>query len=186
MSNELRKQIYNELNLRETDDLLAIWQTNDRVEWSDDVFQVIEEILKNRGEGIPEQDKPVYEHTEEDDSEEDVGFSDLEIKIIDDENPPDFYNPFDVIKTSKQIEMVARIMVGLIVIYNLVNYSTSLRIAQGFFPANPNPSVVYAITFLMIIINTGIGALTIYFPLTALSRILRILMEMEFNSRKAK
>jgi len=183
MSNELRKQIFNELNLRETDDLLEIWQTNDHAEWSDDTFQVIEEILKSRGEEIPKQDKPVYEHIEED-KDEDLDFSDLEIKIIDDENPPDFYNPFDVIKTRKQIEMVARIMVVLIVIYSLVNYSTSFRIVQGFSPANPNSLIVYIITFLMIILNAAIGTLTIYFPLTALSRILTILMEMEFNSRK--
>jgi len=174
MSNEFRKQIYNELNLRETDDLLEIWQTNDRVEWSNDAFQVIGEILKNRGEEIPEQGEAVYEHTEEEEDDND------------DEDPPDFYNPFDVIKTSKQIEMVARAMIGLIVIYNLVNYPTSFRIVQGFFRANPNSLVVYVITFLMIIVNAAIGVLTIYFPLTALSRILRILMEMEFNSRKAK
>ena len=49
MTNELHKQIYNELNLRETNDLLEIWQTNNRAEWSDIAFEIIKQILTERG-----------------------------------------------------------------------------------------------------------------------------------------
>ncbi len=55
MDNNLRKQIYNSMNLRETDDLVEIWQENDRKEWSDLAFSVIREILINRLEELPTQ-----------------------------------------------------------------------------------------------------------------------------------
>ncbi len=80
MSIELREQIYNELNLRETNDLLEIWQTNNRTEWSDIAFEIIKQILTERGLKIPEQDAPVDEYNEgviEDDS---FDFSEEELK----------------------------------------------------------------------------------------------------------
>jgi len=185
MSDNLRGQIYNRMNLKETLDLLEIWQTNDRLEWSDTAFQVIEEILKERKVEIPQQNQPIYEHSEKEDEIESFNFSESELKIIDDQNPPAFYDPFDVIKTSRQIEIVAKVMIGLVIAYNVANFSSSLRIVQGYFFTNPTSTAVYLITFIVIALNTAIGILTTYFPLFAVSRILKILIEMEFNSRKA-
>jgi hypothetical protein len=65
MNDDLSNQIYNNLNLRETDELLEIWQTNDHVEWTDIAFDVIQEILKNRQEELPLQNEPIVEHLEE-------------------------------------------------------------------------------------------------------------------------
>src|SRR6266487_6353628 len=98
MNNELRNQIYNELNLREIEDLLKIWQKNDRVEWSDEAFAIIKEILQNRGMEVPKQDEPINEYGEEEMEVENYDFSDEELKIIGDDNPPDFYDPFEVLK----------------------------------------------------------------------------------------
>src|SRR6266508_5018517 len=69
MNNDLRRQIHSNMNLKETDELLEVWQTNDRVEWTEITFEVIKEILKYRGVEIPEQDEPIYEHPEEADNE---------------------------------------------------------------------------------------------------------------------
>jgi hypothetical protein len=55
MSNDLREQIHNELNLRETEDLLEIWRANDHEEWSDTAFEVIREILSERLGEVPPQ-----------------------------------------------------------------------------------------------------------------------------------
>src|ERR1043165_9307374 len=99
MNNEFRQQIYNELNLRETDDLLDIWLENNREEWSDEAFSVISEILKQRGTEIPRQDEMSLD--EKNSSTENDGFSDAELKIIADQNPPDFYDPFAVLQVSK-------------------------------------------------------------------------------------
>lgn len=53
MDNNLRKQIYDSMNVRETDYLVEIWQENDRKEWSDLAFSVIREILINRLGELP-------------------------------------------------------------------------------------------------------------------------------------
>jgi len=181
MNKEFRQQIYNELNLRETDDLLDIWQENDRVEWSNDAFEVINEILKARGVEIPQQDQAIYEHNEV----RDYDSSDEELKIIDDENPPDFYDPVEVLRVSKWLDLAVKLVIGLIVVQNLLNISTSLRMAQSYFVGSKYFLGAYPVTFFIVAVNIAIGILLTYFPLKFLSQILRILMEMEFRSRKA-
>ena len=180
MNNEFRQQIYNELNLRETDDLLDIWQENDRVEWSDDAFEVISEILRSRAVEIPQQDQAIYEH----DEVKDYDLSDEELKIINDENPPDFYDPFEVLRLSKWTGLAIKVMIGLIIVQNLLNSSTSFRVAQSYFVGSKYVLGAYPITLLIVAANIAIGILLIYMPLKFLSQILRILMEMEFRSRK--
>lgn len=181
MNNEFRQQIYNELNLRETDDLLDIWQENNRFEWSDDAFEVINEILKARGVEIPEQDEAKYEQNET----KDYKFSDEELKIIHDENPPDFYDPFEVLRVCKWIVLAIKLMIGLIIIQNLLNISTSWHIAQSYFVGSKYFLGAYPVTLLIVAANIAIGILLTYMPLKFLSQTLRILMEMEFRSRKA-
>ncbi len=66
MSDDFRKQIYNNLKLKETDELMEIWKINDRVERSELAFDVIREILQQRLGEIPPQGEPVYEHVEQD------------------------------------------------------------------------------------------------------------------------
>ncbi len=53
MKNDILKQIYNTLNLRETADLISIWYEDDREQWSDSAFQSIEQILLERLGEIP-------------------------------------------------------------------------------------------------------------------------------------
>lgn len=62
MSDDFRKQIYNNLNLKETDELIEIWKKNDRVEWSELAFDVLRGILQQRLGELPSQDEPVFEH----------------------------------------------------------------------------------------------------------------------------
>ena len=49
----LRKQIYGNMNLKETAELLTIWRKGDREEWTETAFDVIKEILLNRLGEIP-------------------------------------------------------------------------------------------------------------------------------------
>jgi tetratricopeptide (TPR) repeat protein len=55
MTNDLRQQIYNNLNLRETEDLLEIWQNGDPADWEKFTFEIIEKILVERLGGLPAQ-----------------------------------------------------------------------------------------------------------------------------------
>jgi hypothetical protein len=59
-------QIFETLNLKETDELVEIWKKNDRVEWSEQAFDVIQEILQFRLGETPKQNKPIFEYAEED------------------------------------------------------------------------------------------------------------------------
>lgn len=70
MSDDFRTQVYNTLRLKETDELLEIWERNDRVERSELAFEVIREILEERLVEIPAQDEPVYKHVKQDADDE--------------------------------------------------------------------------------------------------------------------
>jgi len=53
LSQDFRQQVYNALNLKETDELTEIWHAHDREAWSDLAFDVINEILVNRLGELP-------------------------------------------------------------------------------------------------------------------------------------
>lgn len=60
MSDAKNDGIFQIHNQKATSELLEIWKTNNRLEWSDATFEVIPEILKSRGIEIPPQDGPVH------------------------------------------------------------------------------------------------------------------------------
>ena len=184
MSNDLHKQIYDRMKLRETEELLEIWESNDRFEWSDEAFDVINKILKERGAEIPEQGKPVYEQVEDKTDKEDYEFSEEELKIIDDENPPAFYDPFEVLQLVKWIERATKAVVIVIVLYNLVRFPKFMNMLGLFSVENPNSFVVYLIAFVAMALNALLGIAITNLILKTLSHVLKILMEMEFRSRK--
>ena len=55
MSNTLRAQIYNNLSIKNTEELLEIWQSGDTSEWNEEVFEIIKEILVRRLGYVPPQ-----------------------------------------------------------------------------------------------------------------------------------
>jgi len=63
MDEYLREQIYNNLSLRETEDLLDIYHRKNTREWDEETFAIIKEILLQRLGTIP--DGPVQEQVEE-------------------------------------------------------------------------------------------------------------------------
>jgi hypothetical protein len=161
--------------------------SNDREEWSENAFEIIREILVKRGADIPEQNEFIPDKKDENDTPRNVEeFTEMELKIIDDENPPAFYDPFEVLKISNWMELSAKVMVGFVILYNLVTYSSTNALIKVWFSVNPNPFLETAITLLLVALNTAIGAGISYFALITLSRVLKILMEMEFNSRITK
>ena len=180
MSGELYEQVYNNLNLKDTAELLEIWITNDHEEWSDITFEIIEQILKTRGMEIPKQNKSTDKHEDDD-------FSEEELKIIDDENPPDFYDPFEVLKVSNWLEKIAMVSIYIGIISSALQFPKAQQLAQSYFQGTPLSNIFAPI---IAVASTGSAGLmvivTTYFPLKALAYILRVLMEMEFNSRKIK
>ena len=55
-SSGLSKKIYQNMKLKETDELLEIWFENDRTEWSEDAFEAIHSILFERLGDVPPQE----------------------------------------------------------------------------------------------------------------------------------
>ncbi len=195
MNTEFREHMYNELSLRETEDLLEIWWANDHEEWTDTAFEVIKEILIQRlgeippkEESNPEQDKSVYEMAEQSvdqETPEDEGLEDWEAKVLDDENQPEFYDPLDVIILKNSIN---KVVIGVIVVYalqSILAFRGYSQFIESYFPDHQSfMLLIYLISFVLVVLGTVISIAIVYFPLQALVQILRILMEMEFRSRK--
>jgi len=185
MSNEeLRKQIYGNLILKETDELLKIWQVNNRSFWSDDAFEVIKGILKERGAEIPEQNEPVYKMDEE--TLNDDGLDEWEVKALDIEDQPEFYDTLEVITLKDNINKTTR----AVIVFNILGGFTAFQfyssMVQSYFPNREElVPLIYLIAFIVTALGIAVSIALTYFPLKALTHILRILMEMEFRSRKA-
>lgn len=62
--NQHKQQIYNHMQLKETDELLEIWIENNRDEWTEEAFGIIQEILQERLGEVPEQVSSRQEESE--------------------------------------------------------------------------------------------------------------------------
>lgn len=187
MNNDLRYQIYKNMDLKETDELLDIWQTNDRAEWTDITFEVVEEILKKRVGSVPSQDEPILESDDEKKSEGklDDDLENWETKLLDSEDQPDFYDTLEVLTLRDNINKTAKAVIVVYILLGLVNLRGFQGLLSGTFPSMGEIPLILWWLFVSVF-AAGIQIAVVYFPLKALAHILRILMEMEFNSRKAK
>jgi hypothetical protein len=61
MSAGYREQVYASLSQQPTDVLIEIWQSNNRVEWTDVALEVVREILQERSVELPPQGEPATE-----------------------------------------------------------------------------------------------------------------------------
>ncbi|MCF8057250.1 MAG: hypothetical protein K9K37_11515 [Desulfocapsa sp.] len=61
MNTKLHDQIRANMQRKNTEDLIEIWKLNDKEEYSDQTFQVIREILEERGCEIPPQETRIEE-----------------------------------------------------------------------------------------------------------------------------
>jgi len=188
MSNEeLRRQICSNLNLKETGELLDTWQGNNRAEWSDEAFEVIRDILKERGVEVPEQNEPVYKTEEESAVEEtldDDGLEEWEAKALDDKNQPEFYDTLEIITLKDNINKVAKVAIVVYALQSIPTFKWFSQFVSSYFQDYAFMPLIYFISFVLTALGAAISIAIVYFPLKALSHILRILMEMEFRSRK--
>jgi len=61
MGDDLRQQIYKNFSLKGTDELIEIWKTNNRADWTALTFDVIRQILHERLVDLPPQGEPANE-----------------------------------------------------------------------------------------------------------------------------
>ncbi|HVN95504.1 MAG TPA: hypothetical protein VMT62_03670 [Syntrophorhabdaceae bacterium] len=58
MDDKLTQQIRSNMESMKTADLLKIWESNNKDEYSEEAFHVVKEILEERGERLPDQKVP--------------------------------------------------------------------------------------------------------------------------------
>jgi len=182
MNEEDRRTIYNTQNQKTTEELLEIWRTNDRVEWMDEAFEAIEQILKERLGELPPQDEPVLVHDEDDQDESVVE------KVLydgyDPENAPAFYDPWEVLRLEKWINLAAIAGVIASVFTNLLGLNSVRTSILSFLSFSSNSVLIsWLLSIFVLIFAIGLQSILVYFPLKALGWVLKILMEMEFRSR---
>jgi hypothetical protein len=169
MNKGLRKEIYNQLDLKDTDELVEIWETNDREVWSETAFDVIREILEGRLGKVPPQRESGDEEIEPE---------------TEDEDEPVFYKTDEVLKMVDWLKQASRYAVIVIVFAKLTGFPGTLYIVQALTPDNLTWSLIsWPLALILFGAETAIYCFIVYFSLQALASILKILMEIEFNSR---
>ncbi len=116
---------------------------------------------------------------------ENDGLETWETKLLDDESQPELYDPLDVLKLRDNINFVANAAIVVYVFLGLLNFQFVRTLLEGF-PLSFSEVSQSLSNDVFTIITIAVRISIIYFPLKALTHILRILMEMEFNSRKAR
>ena len=83
MDENFRNQLINNLNLKPIEELLEIWKTNDRVEWTDEAFEVIQQILLERLGYVPPQNSPITKYIMKKSSLKEIiiGFNPIALQI---------------------------------------------------------------------------------------------------------
>ncbi len=182
MNEELREQIRNNLKLKDIYELLEIWRINNRVVWSDTTFEVLREILKEKIREIPLQEKPILE--EEEIIQDNHGLKDWEVILLNKESQPELYSPVEVITFGRNVN---RLAIAVTVVYILLAFlnSQALQMYLQGTSLSINDITISFPNILTALLYPSLQIAFTYFPLKALSHILRILMEMEFNSRKS-
>ena len=101
-----------------------------------------------------------------------------------DENPPAFYDPEQVIRL---IQMLRKFSIIALVIINLLSIpqiGQMQKIVLSFFNNQPEyQNLTWLITALISVIGILVQSFLYFFSLRAISSILQILMDIEFNSR---
>lgn len=117
--------------------------------------------------------------------EQNEGLEIWEAKLLDNQNQPEMYDVLEVLSLKDNINKVAKAVVVVYIILAIANFQSIQWMLQGYFPSMDElPGILWSL--FLTVIATGARIAVIYFPLKALAYILRILMEMEFNSRNAK
>ena len=123
--------------------------------------------------------------TTEDANKDNSKFADWEEILLDDENQPKLYDPLDVLDLRDNIDKTAKAVIYINIISSIVSFPIIRIWAGGYIPTSSD-IVNILITLIITALGTGLTIAITYFPLKALNHILRILMEMEFNSRKGQ
>jgi hypothetical protein len=178
--NEWFNTIYNNLNLLETDDLISHWQKRDEEEWTPVAFDVMEKILIKRLGKLPakvEYDEPKMEMDIETSGEKPKLISELKTLIRD--NDPVFYDPE---KITLFVKWIFRSVNFLIILSAVKFIIDNVPVFRTIFEPNYFGSGVL-LSLLLSLVGLILTSMLLFFSYKALGYVLKILREMEINSR---
>jgi hypothetical protein len=182
MAIDFRTRLFENINLKNTDELLSIWKKNDRVEWSDDAFIIIEEILRERTNELPPQGEPILFHKQEKIVRSVPGFE----YLLNDVNPPEFYQPQEVLRLYDWINKAAKASVVILVLAGLFSLPQVQQTLLAYPMLGPNNGPLsWILAIGTTVIGVSLQSIITYFALRALASVLKILMEVELRSRGA-
>lgn len=178
--NEWRNTVYSNLNLLETDDLIGHWRNHDEEEWTPVAFEVMEKILIERlGELPAEVEIEEPESKTEKNTLEEKSNLFTELKALIKDNDPVFYDPEKVTLFVKWIFRSVNILVILYVVKFIFDTMPVFRTA---FDPNYYGSGVLLSLFASLV-GLILTCLLLFFSYKALGYVLKVLKEMEINSR---
>lgn len=185
MNDELQSQIYSSFNHKSTDELVELWITNDRVEWSDTAFKIMKDILEQRLGDVPVQNEPILEHIKQEKSK--FYYREFPVNLIKNpDNPPIFYQPKSVLWIGYWLDKIAKVYIPYIILSNGLYLTSSNQTFLSLLGNKPELNfLAWVITIIYFIIIVSLQCMFYYYCLQALRYILRILMEIEFKSREA-
>jgi hypothetical protein len=184
VDSNLRQQIYNHMSLLDSQELVEIWQKNDRVLWSSEAFEVIQEVLLERGNNLPLQGEPILEYIEESD---DSILEDEDLpELIDEAEEPEFYKPKEILWLKKWLMRASIGTVIVTVVSGLLGLPNLHTTIYSFVNRSEWNLAAWVLAFVTFLILTGIQSAILYFAINSLGYLLTILMQTEFNSRGVK
>lgn len=180
MSNSEHDTIYSNLNLLETEELTDIY-LNREDEFTELGFKVVQEILLKRLGSLPEFEPDSITEQDEADGEE-PGAADENEPVG--EFAPEFYQPQNIVRLEKWLYLAGRAALVAMAYFTL-NFYTSLNDSiGGLFPvAMRNSFIVIALTILGVMLDYVLNVAVIVLPLIGIAKLLRILTQMELDSR---
>ena len=181
MDESVWNAIYDHLFWKDTDELIGYWQRHDEEEWTAGAFEVMEKILIERLGKLPSKDE-IDELLMTMDAMEEKSNPFTELKTLINDNDPVFYEPN---KVTLLIKWIFRSLNLLIILYILQFVFDNFRLFRGVFDGNFE---IFSIVF-GIIFNLGnllITIVAIFILYKALGYVLKILKEMEVNSRNQR
>ena len=100
---------------------------------------------------------------------------------------PVFYSPVSVLQTADWLKWTAIVMVAATIGSNLLSVQTMAgNVAYVVTKSQTPNALAWVITIVLFLLIVGASSAVYYFPLRALGKVLKILMEMEYNSRGVK
>ncbi|MBI9051975.1 MAG: hypothetical protein JEZ00_21345 [Anaerolineaceae bacterium] len=104
-----------------------------------------------------------------------------------DDEQPVFYDPVKVLQADQWLKWAAYAIVVATTLGNLLSVQSFVENVSYVLIQSPTPNtLVWIVGIVLFLIVVAASCAILYFPLRALGSILKILMEMEFNSRGVK